>query len=199
MQILDKDIRGAIFRRYRDSKRKVIGAVYTAFASLYAKCIGVTLGRNVWFYGKVTFDRCPYSQISIGDNCLFISSCQMNQLCQKSTILRTSTPVAKIEIGNNCGFSSVRIVSEAGVKIGDHVSIGANTVIYDTDGHAEITGNQPKPIVIEDDVFIGMDCHILKGVKIGRGSIIGACSVVTKDIPAGVIAAGVPCKVIREK
>lgn len=44
-----------------------------------------------------------------------------------------------------------------------------------------------------------MDCHILKGVKIGRGSIIGACSVVTKDIPAGVIAAGVPCKVIREK
>ena len=44
-----------------------------------------------------------------------------------------------------------------------------------------------------------MDCHILKGVTIGKGSIIGAGSIVTKDIPAGVIAAGVPCKVIREK
>ena len=199
MNVSEKDIRGAIFRRYRDSKRKVIGAVYTAFASLYAKCIGVTLGRNVRFYGKVTFERCPFSTIVIGDNSHFLSSPLFNRLCYKDTILRTSTPVAKIEIGNNCGFSSVRIISEAGVKIGDHVSIGANTVIYDTDGHAEITGNQPKPIVIEDDVFIGMDCHILKGVKIGRGSIIGACSVVTKDIPAGVIAAGVPCKVIREK
>ena len=199
MQVSDKDIRGAIFRRYRDAKRKILGAVSTALAYLHAKCTGVILGHNVRFYGKVTFDRCPNSQISIGDNCLFISSCHMNQLCNKSTILRTSTPVAKIEIGNRSGFSSVRIISEVGVKIGDHVSIGANTVIYDTDGHAEITGNQPKPIAIEDDVFVGMDCRILKGVRIGKGSIIGACSVVTKDIPAGVIAAGVPCKVIREK
>ena len=72
-------------------------------------------------------------------------------------------------------------------------------MIYDTDGHAEITGNQPKPIVIEDDVFIGMDCHILKEVRIVKGCIIGACCLATKDILAGVIAAGVPCKVIREK
>ena len=199
MQILDKDIRGAIFRRYRDAKRKVLGTVYTTFAFLYAKCMGVTLGQNVRFFGKVTFDRCPNSQITIGDNCFFISSCQMNQLCYKSTILRTSTPVAKIEIGNNCGFSSVRIVSEVGVKIGDHVSIGANTVIYDTDGHAENTENQPKLIVIKDDVFLGMVYHILKEVRIVKGCIIGACCLVTKDILAGVIAAGVPCKVIREK
>ena len=71
-------------------------------------------------------------------------------------------------------------------------------MIYDTDGHAENTENQPKPIVIEDDVFLGMVYHILKEVRIVKGCIIGACCLVTKDIPAGVIAAGVPCKVIRE-
>ena len=199
MHVSDKDIRGAIFRRYRDSKRKVIGAVYTAFASLYAKCIGVTLGRNVRFYGKVTFERCPFSTIVIGDNSHFLSSPLFNRLCYKDTILRTTTPNSYIEIGNNCGLSSLHIRADVGVKIGDHVSIGANTVIYDTDGHAEITGNQPKPIVIEDDVFLGMVYHILKEVRIVKGCIIGACCLVTKDIPVGVIAAGVPCKVIREK
>lgn len=55
-----------------------------------------------------------------------------------------------------------------------------------------------KPITIEEDVWIGANSTVCGGVTIGKGSIIGAGSVVTKDIPAGVIAAGVPCKVIRK-
>ena len=54
------------------------------------------------------------------------------------------------------------------------------------------------PIVIEDNVWIGAGVHIMGGVTIGRNSVIGAGSVVTKDVPENVIAAGVPCKVIRE-
>lgn len=54
-----------------------------------------------------------------------------------------------------------------------------------------------RPITLEDDVWIGANCVICGGVTIGKGSVIGAGSVVTKDIPAGVVAAGVPCKVIR--
>lgn len=54
-----------------------------------------------------------------------------------------------------------------------------------------------KPITIEDDVWIGANATICGGVTIGKGSIIGAGSVVTKDIPAGVIAVGNPCKAIR--
>jgi len=58
--------------------------------------------------------------------------------------------------------------------------------------------NPSAPIIIEDDVWIGARCQVLKGVTIGARSIIAAGSVVTKDIPCDVIAGGVPCKVIRE-
>ncbi len=54
-----------------------------------------------------------------------------------------------------------------------------------------------KPVLIGDNVFIGYSVTILKGVQIGNNSIIGANSVVTKSIPANVMAAGNPCKVIK--
>ena len=57
----------------------------------------------------------------------------------------------------------------------------------------------PKPIVIEENAWIGMNCIILKGVRIGRNSIIAAGSVVTKDVPDNCIAGGVPCKFIKDK
>lgn len=75
--------------------------------------------------------------------------------------------------------------------------VGADTCIGDTDDHPERLDTKPAPVVIGDNVFIGMHCLILKGVTIGENSIIGAGSVVTKDIPANCVAAGVPCKVIR--
>ena len=57
---------------------------------------------------------------------------------------------------------------------------------------------QPKPIAIGNNVWIGMNCVIMRGVTIGENAVIGANSVVTKNIPANVIAAGSPCKVIKE-
>lgn len=54
-----------------------------------------------------------------------------------------------------------------------------------------------KPITLEDDVWIGANAVVCGGVTIGKGSVIGAGSVVTRDIPAGVVAAGVPCRVLR--
>ena len=55
-----------------------------------------------------------------------------------------------------------------------------------------------KPITLEEGVWIGANCTVCGGVTIGQGSIIGAGSVVTKDIPPGVIAVGNPCKVMRK-
>ncbi|BCN29091.1 sugar O-acetyltransferase [Anaeromicropila herbilytica] len=89
------------------------------------------------------------------------------------------------------------------------VYIGANAFIAPgvclaCSGHAVIPEQRAegigtsKPITIEDDVWIGANATICGGVTIGKGSIIGAGSVVTKDIPSGVIAVGNPCRVLRE-
>ena len=85
------------------------------------------------------------------------------------------------------------------VSIGQNVAIGENVIIRDSDNHS-LTGQQSisAPIIIEDNVWIGMNSTILKGVRIGKGSVIAAGSVVTHDIPENCVAAGVPAKVIRE-
>lgn len=98
--------------------------------------------------------------------------------------------------------------------IGNRVNIGGNVLIFDTDVHqlnylarrGDITANlddpqtcvQSAPVTIEDDVWVGANCIILKGVTIGARSVIGAGSIVTKSIPADSIAAGNPCRVIRK-
>lgn len=95
------------------------------------------------------------------------------------------------------------ILDGAPVIIGDYVFIAPNCVIT-TAGHAldkeqRAAGLEiAKPITIGNYVWIGANVSILPGVTIGDGTIIGANSVVNKDIPAGVVAAGVPCKVIRK-
>ena len=89
------------------------------------------------------------------------------------------------------------------VEIGRKVYVSENVSIRDSDNHTlmydgKTSTNISAPIVIEDNVWIGMNVTILKGVHIGTGAVIAAGAVVTKDVPAGCLAAGVPAKVIRE-
>lgn len=110
-----------------------------------------------------------------------------------------------IEIGEDSTLNEFcTIHGLGGVKIGDGVRIGCHTVIHSAYHHTERLdipiwkqGTYGKPIVIEDDVWIGTHCTILGGVKIGAHSIIGAGSLVTRDIPPYAVAYGVPCKVRR--
>lgn len=95
------------------------------------------------------------------------------------------------------------ILDEAPVRIGNNVFIAPRVSIY-TAGHpidAEIRNMEleyAKPVTIGDDVWIGGNVVINPGVTIGSNVVIGSGSVVVKDIPSGVIAAGNPCRVIRE-
>ena len=101
-----------------------------------------------------------------------------------------------------CNFN-VAILDEAEVKIGNNVFIGPGTTIC-TITHAlyhqqRNTGiMRSKPVTIEDNVWIGANVTVLPGAEIGNGSVIGAGSVVTGNIPASVVAFGNPCHVIRE-
>ncbi|HDR7001224.1 sugar O-acetyltransferase [Bacillus cereus] len=118
---------------------------------------------------------------------------------------------SQIEWGENsyANFNCV-ILDSASVKIGNNVMLGPNVNIY-TATHSiypslrndiqkeglESLITYAKPVVIEDGVWIGGSSIILPGIKIGANSVIGAGSVVTKDIPANVVAVGNPCKVIQ--
>lgn len=84
------------------------------------------------------------------------------------------------------------------IEIGQNVAISENVIIRDSDNHT-ITGQRSvsAPIKICDNVWIGMNATILKGVTVGEGSVVSAGSVVTKDVPAHTLVGGVPAKVLR--
>ena len=89
------------------------------------------------------------------------------------------------------------------IKIGNNVMIGAQSMIIDTDFHHsdpnkrhDRTDIPARPIIIEDNVFIGANCTILKGITIGENSVIGAIRVVINSMPKNSIVIGNPCKVV---
>jgi acetyltransferase-like isoleucine patch superfamily enzyme len=106
---------------------------------------------------------------------------------------------AKLKIGSGYIHSEATIDCSKKITIGQDVIISKDVVIRDTDSH-RITShkhNPTQPIEIENHVWIGIRATILKGVKIGKGSVIAAGAVVTKDVPENCIVGGVPAKIIK--
>lgn len=111
---------------------------------------------------------------------------------------------SEVVIGNNVVMANgASIQSTSKIVIGDDVMIGINCFLIDSDGHdlhpeKRMTGiPKSSQITIKNNVVIFYNTVVLKGVTIGENSVIGSCSVVTKDIPANVFAAGNPARVIR--
>ncbi len=107
-------------------------------------------------------------------------------------------------IGDNTFINhNAYLMDGAQIKIGSYCFIGPNCGMY-TAVHPLIAEERnkglekAKPVIIGDNVWIGGDVTILPGVKIGENTVIGAKSVVTKDIPANVVAVGNPCRVLRK-
>lgn len=172
----------------------------SVWMKLFCQLAGIKLGRNCSFYGNPKFKKLKgLSKFSIGNNVCFRSSSTSNLIgINRPCILSVLTENGRLKIGDNCGFSGTVIGCFIEIVIGDNVKCGANTLITDSDWHPEDSrSGEVKPIYIEDNVWLGVNVIVLKGVRIGKNSLIGAGSVVVKDIPANVIAAGNPCKVIR--
>lgn len=151
------------------------------------------------FTGMVHLRVNSDSSVKIGYNCEFLSTSTSNWIgIYSPCIISTITHHAKIQIGNNCGFSGTVIGAGKQIIIGNNVRCGANTLITDSDWHHGDSRVSPdSAVVIEDNVWLGYGVKVLKGVHIGKNSVIGAGSIVTKDIPDNVIAAGNPCRVIK--
>jgi acetyltransferase-like isoleucine patch superfamily enzyme len=130
-------------------------------------------------------------------------------------------PGGRISIGRHCFLGEgSRVWSQASVRIGNTVLISHQVDIHDTNSHSmawelrraearslfelrkpyiesDVSGIDSAPIVIEDDVWIGFKSTILKGVTLGRGAVVAACSVVTHDVEPFTLVAGNPARVIR--
>lgn len=111
---------------------------------------------------------------------------------------------SKVIIGNNVAINNAfSAIAFSNIIIGDNVLIGVNCSLIDNDGHHldfdKRNSGTPKSAAINigENVFLGSDVTILKGVTIGKNAVIGNGSVVTKNIPDNVIAAGNPAKIIR--
>lgn len=178
--------------------------LYPRINRMILKTHGVELGKNLQIPGKVSW-LIRGARITIGDNFYLSSGNCVNPIASNLQADVYVEPGATLTIGNNVGMSSTRLWIHESARIGTNVKIGGCVLITDTDAHpmdyvarrSSNDGTKSAPVVIEDDVWVGAHCIILKGVTIGARGIIGAGSVVTKNIPADCVAAGNPCKVIK--
>ncbi|MGE3063049.1 MAG: acyltransferase [bacterium] len=152
-------------------------------------------GNSRIFYNVILKANKESDSLIIGHNCDIHSF----------TEIRASK--GYIKIGDNCSLNNYgMIVSTGPIIIGNSVRIGPHSLIISSNHiyeNPELTvleqGTRGTGIVIEDDVWIGGGVKVLDGVKIGKGSIIAASAVVTRDIPEYSVAAGIPAKVIKKR
>ena len=209
--------RGSFPHYFRILRQLARMKIDLALTRIYFRYWGVNCGVSPVVGGVPLIRRTPLSTLTIGSHCTFLSTWNYNlhgltRPCMLSTVKRD----ARLRIGDYSGFSGTVIVCSTSINIGERVMCGANSTIVDTDSHSldyrqrypryhglEIEGFKEdvrsSPITIEDDVFIGMNTTILKGVTIGERSVIAACSVVTNSIPSNCIAGGVPARVLRSQ
>ena len=132
----------------------------------------------------------------------------------------------EIKIGDNVHIGGAQFISRTGITVEDDVTMAWGITIYDHNSHSidwesrkndnaqcyadyianngnNITNKDwshvvAKPVIIKSKVWIGFNVTILKGVTIGEGAVVGACSVVTKDVPAWSVVAGNPAQIVKQ-
>ena len=185
---------------------------YRYWSSVYTKYLflvnGVNYGNGFESNGVPVIDINEKCQLTIGNLFRINNGLHFNRIGRQQPCFFIANYGGTISIGDNVGLSGTAIICYNQICIGNNVRIGGNTVIYDNDFHnldfdkrtairEDMATVAKKPVFIEDNVFIGAHSTILKGVTIGRNSIVGAGSVVTKNIPADQIWAGNPARFLK--
>lgn len=156
----------------------------------------------------------PYVHVSLNAKCAIGENFKMNNGVKYSDSGQNGKcrievrDSAILTIGNNVGMSDVTITCHNNITIGNNVLLGVGCQIRDTDNHSlnpqdrliglDWKNKKTAPIIIKNNVFIGMNSIILKGITISENAIVGAGSVVTKDVPSNEIWGGNPAKFIKK-
>ena len=183
--------------------RKCLQSYWNARARLQFTIRGVSWPERLNVRGKLGLSA--LGTIRLGTDITIVNDSKYNRAGINHPTQLVAGAGAMLKIGNHVGISGASIFCVESISIGDHVLIGANSRIYDTDFHpldylarrnSELAAT--APVVIEDDVWLAANVTVLKGVTIGARSVIAAGSVVTRDIPPDTLAAGSPAKPIRD-
>ena len=173
---------------------------------LYKPIRYMTINLNVGRNSSVAWSKlkAKNGNLTIGDNCIVQSRISFD------------SPYAKVKIGNGSYIGSSHLVCHTKIDIGSDVIISWGVTIFDHDSHSLSMTVRKKdvaqwmngvkdwsdisiaPVYIESGVWIGYGSTILKGVRIGAGSVVAAKSVVTRDVPPNSLVAGNPAKIIRK-
>jgi acetyltransferase-like isoleucine patch superfamily enzyme len=177
--------------------QRVIAGIKSRWRNFYYRKLGVKLHGYVWMR-EIEIPR-NFSDIELEASC---------SLDRGVVLLCSGEPssLPKIRVGASTYINRNTFIDASySIQIGRECAIGPNCYITDHDhGHDNSLPplEQPlisKPTAIGDRAWLGANVTVLKGVMIGKDAVIGAGSVVTKDIPEGAIAVGVPAKIIRYK
>ncbi len=193
--------------------RKIVSIITLFFDRLRTIFIfnvnGVSYNNNFNTNGVPIVSIKKGGKLKIGNHFRMNNGIRHNQIGRNQRCILKVEKEATLKIGNNVNMSSTAIVCCEEITIKDNVKIGGNVTIYDSDFHSlqvvertkikeDLSLRVNKPVVIEENVFIGAHSTILKGVTIGKNAIIGAGSIVTRNIPENEIWGGNPAKVIRK-
>jgi acetyltransferase-like isoleucine patch superfamily enzyme len=168
---------------------KLLKAFRSYFSFLLIPLLDLTTFSSEFWIGKIKNQLLRFFGIKVGSPCFFDSGFRF-------------VNGKNISIGNGCSFGHYnRIWAFNKVSIGDYVQTALGVTIvsgsHDSSTYSPLGG--PQEVVIEGENWIGANVTIISGVTIGRGAIIAAGAVVTKDIPPYTIAGGVPAKVIKKR
>lgn len=182
------------------------------FTSLYSTFYSGWISREFKTFGEESYIQPVFSNllgakyISIGKKCYIASGVQLTAWDS----YREQTFIPEIVLGDNCSIGEdSHITAINSIRLGNNVRMGKKILITDNaHGASELCLLDIAPnhrpliskgsVIIEDNVWIGEKSSIMPGVHIGKGVIVAANSVVTKDIPPYCIVAGVPAKIIKE-
>lgn len=180
---------------------RILSSLYIPYLKLRP---GVKVGKRLILKGIPIIEILGTGKIEIGDNVTLYSTKRQYFAHFSSPVRLFIEGASCISIGDNTRINGATIHARKKISIGKNCLVAANTSIIDSNGHnlclenpdKRITSiDEPEEIFIEDSVWIGVNCVILKGVKIGYGSVIGAGSIVSNDIPPNSVAMGNPAQI----
>jgi acetyltransferase-like isoleucine patch superfamily enzyme len=211
MRLTDRKYEGgSAFSEGLNAKWKVIDLAKSLICTpYYMLCFlfkGIKWGKNWRLFGLPVIHKYKGSDIRIGSNFTMRNWYTSNPLGVNRSFLTTLSKDSKLIIGDNVGISGSVICVAEEINIGNNTLVGANTRIFDNDFHSinheergiDAENIKSKKIIIGENVLIGANCLIIKGVNIGNNSIIGAGSVVTGAIEDNSVYSGNPAKFIKK-